>query len=166
MTDTGFRFLRALFEHAKQHEPAIIFIDNVDVVMGGRNENISTHDSKVGGIVLQEMTKLVIEKRRVMFLGATNCPRSIDYSFRRLISKHIHIPLPTRDERVQLLRLFLRKCVHNLTTKQMETAASKMKNYSGANIKQLLRNAAYKAVADMDQKDIRLWKRVSRLSSS
>ncbi len=51
--------------------------------------------------------------RHVMVLAATNFPWDIDEAFKRRMEKRIYIPLPTYEERLELLNIHLkvRVCV-------------------------------------------------------
>jgi katanin p60 ATPase-containing subunit A1 len=48
------------------------------------------------------------ERQHVVVLAATNFPWDIDEALRRRLEKRIYIPLPERDERLELLHINLK----------------------------------------------------------
>ena len=50
-----FRNIKALFNHAREQQPSVIFIDEVDSLCAARNDNISNHDRKVLNEILKQM---------------------------------------------------------------------------------------------------------------
>lgn len=47
----------------------------------------------------------------VMVLATSNCPWDIDEALRRRLEKRIYIPLPSRDARLDMLKLNVKECV-------------------------------------------------------
>lgn len=50
------------------------------------------------------------ERQHVVVLAATNFPWDIDEALRRRLEKRIYIPLPEKEERLELLNINLKVC--------------------------------------------------------
>lgn len=92
---------------ANNGKPAIVFIDELDSLMG-------RHSSEVGGEVrvrnqfLKEMDG-VIDKGKSLHayvIGATNQPWDLDWPFIRRFQKRILVPLPDHHSRLQMFKLY------------------------------------------------------------
>ena len=91
----------------KEGKPVILFIDEVDSLLGSRN-------SEVGGEVrtknqfLSEMDGVNGKGKHVQLyvIGATNKPWSLDWPFLRRFQKRIYVTLPTLEARQNLFDLY------------------------------------------------------------
>jgi transitional endoplasmic reticulum ATPase len=98
----------SLFSRAKEHCPAIIFLDEVDGLLPANNRNLSQHDIQVLEQFLSEISELK-SQNEVFLIGTTNHPENIDSRVLRggRSSEKIAIPLPRVEQRIQLLKIFL-----------------------------------------------------------
>jgi transitional endoplasmic reticulum ATPase len=98
----------AVFSRAKEHSPAIIFLDEMDGLLPANNRNLSQHDIQVVEQFLTEISELK-SQNEVFLIGTTNHPENVDSRVLRggRFSEKIVIPLPRAEQRVQLLRNFL-----------------------------------------------------------
>lgn len=91
---------RALFETAKQNQPAIIFIDEFDSVAKSRDgANNSEHGAKVVNQILALMSDLEKGKENVFVIAATNKPALFDNAIMRSgrFGKQIEVTAPDRE---------------------------------------------------------------------
>jgi transitional endoplasmic reticulum ATPase len=97
-----------LFSRAKEHSPAIIFLDEMDGLLPSNDRSLSQHDIQVVEQFLTEISELK-PQNEVFLIGTTNHPENIDSRVLRggRFSEKIAIPLPRMEQRVQLLRIFL-----------------------------------------------------------
>jgi SpoVK/Ycf46/Vps4 family AAA+-type ATPase len=107
----GERNVARLFESARKSadegKPAIIFIDELDSLMG-------RHSSEVGGEVrvrnqfLKEMDGVLEKGKKIhaYVVGATNRPWDLDWPFIRRFQKRILVPLPDHHSRLQMFKLY------------------------------------------------------------
>ena len=104
------RELRLLFEHASQHQPAVIFFDEFDGLAparGGRGDSV--HSSVVSTLLaLMDGLK---DRGRVVVLAATNCPDALDAALRRpgRFDRELLFSLPARADRAAILRVHTRR---------------------------------------------------------
>ena len=99
----------AVFARAKEHSPAIIFLDEMDGLLPANNRYLAQHDVQLVEQFLTEISSLQPENN-VFLVGTTNHPENIDPRVLRggRFSEKLLIPLPDTDQRVQLLRRYLK----------------------------------------------------------
>lgn len=103
--------LRSVFEDAQKHAPAIIFIDEIDSIAPKREE--MGGEKQVERRVVAQLLALLdgLESRgRVIVIGATNIPNTIDPALRRpgRFDREISIPIPDKNGRLEILEIHTR----------------------------------------------------------
>jgi len=92
---------------AEEGRPAIVFIDELDSLIGIRSSEVGG-EVRVRNQFLKE-TDGIIDKGKnlhVYVIGATNKPWSLDWPFIRRFQKRILVPLPDYFARLQLFKLY------------------------------------------------------------
>ena len=86
---------RTLFEEAKQKQPSIMFIDEIDAIGKSRGGN-DVHGDKTLNQVLTLISDLDQSKDNIFVIGATNTFKALDQALIRSgrLSKHIEVKLP------------------------------------------------------------------------
>lgn len=107
--------VRAVFERARNHAPAIVFFDEVDTLLGQRSEVAAGADRARDAVLnafLGEMDGLDTQSR-ILVVGATNRPDLVDAAARRpgRLGEHIELGLPDASQRLAMLQLFTREMV-------------------------------------------------------
>ena len=106
--------LRAAFEKADEEAAArgcaIIFIDEIDVIGGSREESKGEVEKRVVSQLLTLMDGIK-PRSNVLVLAATNRPNSLDASLRRFgrFDREIPLNVPDLEGRVDILRIKTRK---------------------------------------------------------
>jgi vacuolar protein-sorting-associated protein 4 len=145
------KLIRALFETARNHAPAIIFIDEIDSLLSERSENDSESSRRIKTEFLIQMDGVGKSMEGILLLSATNIPWGLDPAVRRRFEKKIYIPLPDFEARKAMIENKMRKTLNNLTPQQMDNIANMTEGYSGADIKILTREAAMLAVRKLQE---------------
>lgn len=135
-----------LFSAARQHDRAVIFIDEVESLIPKRSGSHSTVMQRVVPQILAEMEGLSKEKRNetkaLLFIGATNEPWSLDSAVLRpgRFDEKIYIPLPDLAARRQILALHLkgRPLANDVS---LDELAQMLEGYSGADIRRICEKA-------------------------
>ena len=137
------RLVRQLFEMAREKSPSIVFIDEVDSLVSSRSEgeNNAQLQIKTEFLVQMDGVKKGGPTQRVLVLGATNTPWSLDPAMRRRFEKRIYIPLPDEVAREEMFRLNIGKTPNNLTEKDFKQLGKDSKGFSGADISIVVRTA-------------------------
>jgi SpoVK/Ycf46/Vps4 family AAA+-type ATPase len=101
------RLFNSARKSATDGKPTIIFIDELDSLMG-------KHSNEVGGEVrvrnqyLKEMDGIIDKGKslHVYVIGATNKPWDLDWAFIRRFQKRILVPLPDHHTRLMMFKLY------------------------------------------------------------
>jgi SpoVK/Ycf46/Vps4 family AAA+-type ATPase len=141
----GEKLVRTLFEVAKQRQPSIIFIDEIDSLLCARSENDFESSRRIKTEFLVRMDGVAgSQSDQVIIIGATNRPQELDEAVKRRLGKRLYIPLPNKAGRIDFLTKALErsKLGSILTKEEVEELAVVTKGYSGADLKHLISEAA------------------------
>ncbi|KAJ4813991.1 P-loop containing nucleoside triphosphate hydrolases superfamily protein [Rhynchospora pubera] len=144
------KLTKALFSFASRLAPVIIFVDEVDSLLGAR-----------GGAFEHEATRRMRNEfmaawdglrskdtQRILILAATNRPFDLDDAVIRRLPRRIYVDLPDAQNRMKILRIFLSK--ENLDPHfNLEELANATEGYSGSDLKNLCIAAAYRPVQEL-----------------
>ena len=131
---------------ARQHEHAIIFIDEIDSLCGSRNEGENETSRRIKTEFLVQMQGVGTNNKGVLVLGATNTPWELDPAIRRRFEKRIYIPLPEPAARIHMFRLRMGKTPNNLTEQDYATLGQSTEGYSGSDISVIVKEAMMEPV--------------------
>ncbi|BAP70506.1 protein SAP1 [Kluyveromyces marxianus] len=158
------KLVRALFAVAKKLSPSIVFVDEIDSIMGSRNndgENESSRRikneflvqwSSLSSAAAGKGSSATDSDDRVLVLAATNLPWSIDEAARRRFVRRQYIPLPEPETRkIQLKRLLLHQR-HTLSEEDFDELVCLTENYSGSDITSLAKDAAMGPLRELGDK--------------
>ncbi|KAH8352121.1 hypothetical protein KR084_002064, partial [Drosophila pseudotakahashii] len=137
------KLVKTLFAVAAAHQPAIIFIDEVDSLLSKRsgNENESTLRLK-NEFLIHLDGAASNEEIRVLVIGATNRPQELDEAVRRRFVRRLYVPLPTEEARRKIIEKILRQVKHSLDATEINELAELTDGYSGADVDTLCRYAS------------------------
>ena len=138
--------VREVFKEAEANAPCIIFIDEIDAIAPKREEVTGEVEKRVVAQLLALMDGLEPMKR-VVVIGATNRPNSLDPAIRRSgrFDREIEIAVPDRDGRFKILQIHVRGMP--LTDDvDIEKLANLTHGFTGADIAELCKEAAMKAL--------------------
>ena len=133
----------------KEGKPVILFVDEVDSLLGARS-------SEVGGEVrtknqfLTEMDGVNGKGKQLMLyvIGATNKPWSLDAPFLRRFQKRIYVNLPTQAARENLFEQYTAKLNKNFSVSTAQLAKL-FDGYSASDIKDVCQAAQIKTVHEI-----------------
>ncbi len=133
----------------REGKPVILFIDEVDSLLGTRN-------SEVGGEIrtknqfLSEMDGVNGKGKDVKLyvIGATNKPWSLDWPFLRRFQKRIYVTLPTLEARENLFNLYTAPLKKDIRVKTNELAKL-FEGYSASDIKDVCQAGQLKVVHEL-----------------
>jgi transitional endoplasmic reticulum ATPase len=140
--------LRGIFDDARRHAPAIIFIDEIDAIAPKR-EDLSG-DRQVERRVVAQLLALMdgLESRgNVIVIAATNLPNSLDPALRRpgRFDREIGISVPDKDGRREILDIHTRGMPLADDVNLVRLAAI-THGFVGADMEALCREAAMSAL--------------------
>ncbi|KAI7991353.1 ATPase family AAA domain-containing protein 1-A [Camellia lanceoleosa] len=144
--------VRALFTLTAKVSPTIIFLDEVDSMLGQRTR-VGEHEAlrKIKNEFMTHWDGLLTKPgERILVLAATNRPFDLEAIIRRF-ERRIMVGLPSVESREMILRTLLGKeKVENLDFKEL---AAMTEGYSGSDLKNLCITAAYRPVRELIQKE-------------
>ncbi|CAL9687384.1 unnamed protein product [Knipowitschia caucasica] len=151
----GEKMVRALFAIARCHQPAVIFIDEIDSLLSQRSD--SEHESsrriKTEFLVQLDGATTAAEDR-ILVVGATNRPQEIDEAARRRLAKRLYIPLPEGGARRQIVTNLMSRERNSLKESDLESIVGATEGFSGADMTQLCREAALGPIRSIQFADI------------
>jgi len=149
------KLVTAVFTLALKLQPAIIFIDEIDSMLGKRhsNEHEAINHMKTEFMALWDGFT-TDEYSQVMVLGATNRPWEVDEAVLRRLPQSFLVGLPDQQQREAILSKMLEGEVMDESFYMgaaIKKLGSKTAGYSGSDLKQLCTNAAYYPIRDLLQ---------------
>lgn len=99
--------VKEIFQQARSQAPAILFIDELDIVAPPRGTYYDTITSEIVGQLLQEMDGIRPEQNAVFVIGATNRKGSVDAAVLSRFAQEIEIGLPDDSARREMLLCFI-----------------------------------------------------------
>lgn len=128
--------INSLFEEANKQERAIIFIDEMDSLIGRRG--LDTHNDKRVNEFLQQIDGFSGRNPNLLLLGATNRPWDIDSAAMRSgrFSQKIYLPLPDAPARKFMIEKNM-KGVPVAKDFDVDKIVEQTEMYSGADIEEL-----------------------------
>ncbi|XP_022958602.1 uncharacterized protein LOC111459779 isoform X2 [Cucurbita moschata] len=145
--------VRALFTLAAKVSPTIIFVDEVDSMLGQRTR-VGEHEAmrKIKNEFMSHWDGLLTRNdERILVLAATNRPFDLDEAIIRRFERRIMVGLPSVESREMILRTLLSKeKAEDLDFKELATMTE---GYSGSDLKNLCVTAAYRPVRELLQQE-------------
>lgn len=128
--------INSLFEEANKQDRAIIFIDEMDSLIGKRG--VDTHNDKRVNEFLQQIDGFAGRNPNLLLLGATNRPWDIDSAAMRSgrFSQKIYLPLPDAPAR----KFMIEKNMKGVPVEKdfdIDKVVEMTHNFSGADIEEL-----------------------------
>jgi proteasome regulatory subunit len=147
----GSRLVRDLFEMAREREPAIIFIDEIDAVATTRTESKTSGDAEVQRTMMQLLSEMDGFEARgeIRIIAATNRFDMLDRAILRpgRFDRLIEVPEPDHEGREQILSIHTRGM--NVDDEvDFAALAADTEGYSGAEIESLTTEAGMFAIRD------------------
>ncbi|KAH6801453.1 P-loop containing nucleoside triphosphate hydrolases superfamily protein [Perilla frutescens var. hirtella] len=138
---------RAVFSFASKLAPVIIFIDEVDSLLGSRGHN-HYDTSRLNEFMAAWDGLKSKESQRILVIGATNRPFDLDEAVIRRMPRRIYVGLPDVENRSKILKVILKK--ENLESGfSYEQLANATEGYSGSDLKNLCVAAAYRPIEEL-----------------
>ncbi|MEH6988646.1 AAA family ATPase [Cytobacillus firmus] len=140
--------VRNLFQNARKHSPAVVFIDEVDALAGRRKQHGGEESEKT-------LTELLVQldgghsNDGILFIAATNRKDMLDEAFLRpgRIDFSFNVPLPDTRGRREIINIHTR---NRLLAEDVMTTlgdlAESTSGFSGADLHSLFETASRRAV--------------------
>ncbi|KAG7621688.1 AAA+ ATPase domain [Arabidopsis suecica] len=152
----GEKYVKAVFSLASKMSPSVIFVDEVDSMLG-RREHPREHEAsrKIKNEFMMHWDGLTTQEReRVLVLAATNRPFDLDEAVIRRLPRRLMVGLPDTSNRAFILKVILAK--EDLSPDlDIGEIASMTNGYSGSDLKNLCVTAAHRPIKEILEKEKR-----------
>ncbi|VAH90973.1 unnamed protein product [Triticum turgidum subsp. durum] len=150
----GEKYVKAVFSLASKIAPSVIFVDEVDGMLG-RRENPGEHEAmrKMKNEFMVNWDGLRTKnKERVLVLAATNRPFDLDEAVIRRLPRRLMVNLPDASNRRKIISVILAK--EDLADDlDLEAIANLTVGYSGSDLKNLCVTAAHLPIRELLEKE-------------
>ncbi|XP_074268543.1 uncharacterized protein LOC141591935 isoform X2 [Silene latifolia] len=150
----GEKYVKAVFSLASKIAPSVIFVDEVDSMLG-RRENPGEHEAmrKMKNEFMVNWDGLRTKDReRVLVLAATNRPFDLDEAVIRRLPRRLMVGLPDAPNREKILRVILAK-EEMAPDVDLAVVANMTDGYSGSDLKNLCVTAAYCPIREILERE-------------
>ncbi len=133
----------------RSKKPVIIFVDEVDSIMGTRTQEVGG-EVRVRNQFLKEMDGIDDKGThlKLYVIGATNKPWSLDWPLLRRFQKRVYIPLPDLKSRTDMLAHYCSKVNLDPIVK-LNVLAKLLEGYSGSDTKDICQAAQLMVVSEL-----------------
>ena len=145
------RIVREMFAYAREHQPCIIFIDEIDAIGGKRTDDASSSDREIHRTLMEMLNQIdgFDELGRVKVIMATNRPDVLDPALLRpgRLDRKIEIGLPNESGRVDILKIHSKP----MTKKgeiEFESLAKITDGFNGADLRNVCTEAGMFAIRE------------------
>lgn len=140
------RLIKGLFELARKNKPAIIFLDEIEKIIGAMSDNEDIASIRLKGEYLLQLKGFQYNNEGILIIGTTNIPWNLDPAILRIFQKKIYISLPDFDARKVLFDLNLKGKPNTLTEEQIEELTEKTEGFSNSDISTLIKEAINESI--------------------
>ncbi|XP_046144767.1 spastin isoform X2 [Osmia bicornis bicornis] len=152
----GEKLVRALFAIARELQPSVIFIDEVDSLLSERRDNEHEASRRLKTEFLVEFDGLPCNpEERVLVMAATNRPQELDEAALRRFTKRVYVTLPDLRTRIMLLKRLLAKHNDPLTPEELNEMALLTEGYSGSDLTGLAKDAALGPIRELNPDQVK-----------
>jgi len=154
----GAKLVRDLFELARQHQPAVIFIDEIDAIASKRTDSKTSGDAEVQRTMMQLLSEMdgFEERGDIRIIAATNRFDMLDRAILRpgRFDRLIEVPEPDTAGREQIFQIHTRT-MNVADDVDYESLAELSDGASGADIKAVCTEAGMFAIRE-DRTEVRM----------
>ncbi|MFC6961803.1 proteasome-activating nucleotidase Pan1 [Halocatena marina] len=147
----GAKLVRDLFELSRQHEPAVIFIDEIDAIASKRTDSKTSGDAEVQRTMMQLLSEMdgFDDRGQISIIAATNRFDMLDRAILRpgRFDRLIEVPKPEQEGREAIFQIHTRS-MNVDDDVDFEQLATDTGSASGADIKAICTEAGMFAIRD------------------
>ena len=151
----GEKLMKCLFAMANENAPAVIFIDEIDSIMGARGgqEHEASRRLKTEFLVQFDGVNSSNDLN-ILVLAATNRPQDLDEAALRRLTRRIYLPLPDDPARRAIIEYKLKDANHGLSEEEMVTLVGETQGYSCADLNFVVKEAAMIPMRELSTEEL------------
>ncbi len=141
------KLISALFGKAREKQPSLIFIDELDSMAMSRDSDIDESTRRVLSQMLTEIEGFNTSRDdRVLVMGATNKPWDLDDAVVSRFQKRIYVPLPDQEARKSIFMIHLEEA--DTSGISLSDLAVRTDGFSGRDLASLCQEAITRMVRE------------------
>ncbi|XP_025104432.1 spastin-like isoform X2 [Pomacea canaliculata] len=153
----GEKLVRTLFTAARQLQPAIIFIDEIDSLLCERREGENDASRRLKTEFLVQFDGVSSSPEdRILVMGATNRPQELDDAVLRRFPKRIYVAMPDHKTRVSMLNHLLTQQGCHFSERELAHLATLTEGYSGSDLTALAKDAALGPIRELSVSEVKV----------
>lgn len=145
------RLVREMFAYAREHEPCVVFMDEIDAIGGRRFSEGTSADREIQRTLMELLNQMDGFDRlgRTKVIMATNRPDTLDPALLRpgRIDRKIEIPLPNAAARLEILRIHA-DVLRKSGELDYEAVVKLSEGFNGADLRNVCTEAGMFAIRD------------------
>ncbi|KAI0686682.1 26S proteasome subunit P45 [Cytidiella melzeri] len=145
------RVVREMFGYAKDHEPCVIFMDEIDAIGGRRFSEGTSADREIQRTLMELLNQMdgFDTLGRTKLIMATNRPDTLDPALLRpgRLDRRIEIPLPNEQARLEILKIHAQP-VNKHGEIDYEAIVKLSDGFNGADLRNVVTEAGMFAIRD------------------
>ncbi|MCL5952614.1 MAG: ATP-binding protein [Chloroflexi bacterium] len=151
------KLVSALYAAARRMAPSVVFLDEIESLVGQRGGTESGAELRVVSTFLAELDGLTgkADENYIMTIGATNIPWMIDKAILSRFEKKIYVPLPDIRARESIFKIHLASKGYKVEIAFPELA-KRSEGYSGREIEHLATEAVKHMVEEVNPQLVNL----------
>ncbi|WVO25269.1 26S protease regulatory subunit 10B [Cryptococcus decagattii] len=145
------RLIREMFAYAREHEPCVIFMDEIDAIGGRRFSQGTSADREIQRTLMELLNQMdgFDSLGRTKIIMATNRPDTLDPALLRpgRLDRKIEIPLPNEQGRLEILKIHAKK-VNKSGDIDYEAIVKLSDGFNGADLRNVCTEAGMFAIRE------------------
>ncbi|KAF9240730.1 26S proteasome regulatory complex ATPase RPT4 [Melanogaster broomeanus] len=145
------RVVREMFGYARDHEPCVIFMDEIDAIGGRRFSEGTSADREIQRTLMELLNQMdgFDSLGRTKLIMATNRPDTLDPALLRpgRLDRKIEIPLPNEQARLEILKIHAQP-VNKSGDIDYEAIVKLTDAFNGADLRNVVTEAGMFAIRD------------------
>ncbi|EHP84295.1 ATP-binding protein [Methanotorris formicicus] len=146
------KIITALYEVARELNPSIVFIDEIDALTTKRSDGVSEASRRMLSTLLTELDGFQDKGKDllVLTLSATNTPWDLDEAVLSRFPRRIYIPLPDKEATKEIIKINTKGLELNVDLDEIaERCVERL--YSGRDLKNLCQEAIWNMIRDVNK---------------
>uniref|UniRef100_A0A0M3HV01 AAA domain-containing protein n=1 Tax=Ascaris lumbricoides TaxID=6252 RepID=A0A0M3HV01_ASCLU len=143
------RMIREMFNYARDHQPCIVFMDEIDAIGGRRFSEGTSADREIQRTLMELLNQMdgFDSLGKVKIIMATNRPDTLDPALLRpgRLDRKIEIPLPNEQSRLEVLKIHASKITKHGEI-DYEAIVKLSDGFSGADLRNVCTEAGLYAI--------------------
>ena len=149
------KMVRALFRIARERQPSVIFLDEVDSLLSARGDGDQESSRRMKTEFLVQLDGAGTSREdRILFMAATNRPWDLDDALLRRVPRRVLIPLPDATARRVILDGLLDRgdVAQSISASDRSAIVNATENYSASDLRLLAEDAVQEPLRELGER--------------